>query len=133
MKYRGKVDWWIGAVLAGALLLPAHEAVFTRAHWVGVIPVSLAALVFGLYYPQEYETAADSLLIRAGFRTIRIPYSDIRSVEPSSDISSALAMSLDRVLIVFGSSEILIAPDRKQEFLADLRLKAGLPEKKSQS
>jgi hypothetical protein len=49
-------------------------------------------------------------MIRAGFSNRKIPDANIVAVRPSSDSRSALAMSLDRVQIVYGpSSEILIA------------------------
>jgi hypothetical protein len=77
-------------------------------------------LVFGYCYPQWYETAADALVIRAGWTTRRIPYPAITAVRPSSDSRSSLAMSLDRVEIEYGTTALLIAPVDQEAFFADI-------------
>lgn len=82
------------------------------------------ALVFGFCYPQYYETTADCLLLRAGIRRIRIPYSHITAVRPSSDMRSSFAMSLDRVLVEYQHGWQLIAPKDKVRFFEDIQTRA---------
>jgi hypothetical protein len=71
-------------------------------------------------WPQQYVTQADGLSIRAGVTRRLIRYDSITAVRPTRDASSALALSLDRVLIEYDETAIMIAPERQQEFLTDL-------------
>ncbi len=85
------------------------------------VGVCVLVLVFGFCYPQSYETAAEALVIRAGLSKRTVPYAEITAVRPSSDSRSALALSLDRVQIQYaGSGDVLIAPEDKLAFMADV-------------
>ena len=130
MQFRSKVDWWIGAAIVAGMLIPLFAE-----HWPlnFLIAVPIWVLVLGFCYPQTYQTADDALVIRAGFTTRRIPYASISAVRPSSDTRSALAMSLDRVQIVWGlSSEILIAPNDQELFFAEIVRHAPQLQKRGQ-
>ena len=130
MQFRGKVDWWIGAAIVAGMLMPLFAG-----HWPWniLIAVPIWVLVFGFCYPQTYKTADDALIIRAGFTTRRILYASISAVRLSSDTRSALAMSLDRVQVVWGSSsEVLIAPDNQELFFAEMARHAPQLQKRGQ-
>lgn len=85
-------------------------AVVLRMHWLYGVAAVTWALVFGCCYPQSYEMAGDCLIIRAGLTKRTIPYGTISAVSHSTNSGSALALSLDRVLIVAANTEVLIAP-----------------------
>src|SRR5437868_6286449 len=111
MRYRGKVDWWIGLGVLTGILAPLGIAVIQNSLLMYAVFAGTCILVFGFCFPQSYETAEAELVVRAGMRTIRIPYAQITTVKPSSDSRSALALSLDRILIEYQSGGILIAPE----------------------
>ena len=121
MRHKAKIDWWIGAVIFLAPVVPM--ASFQKPPAIAASAVSLI-MIFGFLFPQSYETAETELVIRAGLRTIRLPYATITAVKPSSDSRSALAMSLDRVLVEYQSGEQLIAPNNQIDFFNDLQRRA---------
>lgn len=120
MKYKSKIDWWIGLSILAGMVLPIIGALTSRASWAYAVPPAIWILVLGFLYPQSYETTRDALVIRAGLTRRTIPYSSITAVRPSSDTRSSLAMSLDRVLIEHASGELLISPDDQDAFFRDL-------------
>src|ERR1017187_6053665 len=124
MRYKARVDWWIGASILCGLVVPSVIAVAQSLPWMAAVSVGAALLVFGCCYPQWYETTAEALVIRAGLTTRRIPYPTITAVRPSSDSRSALALSLDRVEIESGSGKLLIAPVNQEAFFADVAARA---------
>ena len=124
MKYKAKIDWWIGASVVIGLVAPVAVAATEKAYWVYALAVVVWVLVFGFCFPQSYETTATALVIRAGLSKRTIPYSNITAIRHSSDSRSALALSLDRVQIEYASGEQLIAPKNQQAFWADLESRA---------
>lgn len=124
MRYRGKVDWWIGVSVLIGLLAPIVVALATKWLPMYALFIGVCVLVFGFCFPQSYETTGTELVIRAGIRQIRIPYAQITTVIPSSDSGSSLALSLDRVLIEHQSGAVLIAPENRVAFIADVQAHA---------
>jgi len=125
MKYQAKIDWWIGASILIGIALPFVVAATSHVHWMYAAGAGVLVLVFGFCYPQTYETTAAALVIQAGVSKRIIPYSEITAVRPSSDSRSALALSLDRVQIQYGAAgDLLIAPEDKAAFVADLAARA---------
>ena len=107
-----------------ALSVPLVVTVFTT-------PLLYAAaalpwvIVFGLCYPQSYETRPEGLLMRAGLCSRLIPYESMISAAPSNDARSSMALSLDRVRIEYGDSRVVfLSPVEKAAFLADLAQRA---------
>ena len=123
MRHEAKVDWWIGLAIVAAFVVPCASAIATSTPFGYPASGIVALLVLGFCWPQWYETAGDALVIRAGLTTRRIPYSTIIVVRPSSDTSSSIAMSLDRVEIEYGSKKILIAPKDQEAFVSDLAIR----------
>ncbi|HOL72840.1 MAG TPA: PH domain-containing protein [Bryobacteraceae bacterium] len=95
-----------------------------RDPWAYAASAILFAVVVGFIYPQYYETNPDCLLLRAGLRRIRIPYSHITAVRPTFDMRSSVAMSLDRVLIEYQNGWQLIAPKDKVRLIEDVQTRA---------
>lgn len=125
MKYKSKIDWWIGASILAGMVVPFVAAATFHLPWLYVAGVGAIVLVFGFCYPQSYETTTAALVIRAGLSKRTIPYSEITAVRPSSDSRSSLAMSLDRVQIQCGASgDLLISPEDKLAFMADVAARA---------
>jgi hypothetical protein len=124
MRYRARVDWWIGAAMASGIVVPGLAALVGGTAWVYLASATAAVAVFGFACPQWYETAPDALVIRAGLTARRIPYGDITSVRPASDGRSTIAISHDRVEIEYGGKRLLIAPDDWEAFFRDLEARA---------
>ena len=124
MRYKAKIDWWIGASVVMGLVAPVAVAATERAYWAYGLAIAVWVLVFGFCFPQSYETTATALVIRAGISKRTISYSTITAVRHSSDSRSALALSLDRVQIEYASGEQLIAPKDQEAFWADLESRA---------
>ena len=125
MRYKAKIDWWIGAAIITGMVVPFAIAITSHSSWHYGVGVVVWVIVFGFCYPQSYETTAVALIIRAGFSKWTIPYSQISAVRPSSDSRSALALSLDRVEIEYASGDLLIAPEDQAAFFADLASRAS--------
>ena len=121
MRYRAKIDWWIGLSLSVALVVPLVVAVSTKAWPMCLVFAFWCILIFGFCFPQSYETTGTELIIRAGLRKIRIPYAQMTTVRMSSDSRSALALSLDRLLIEYQSGAVMIAPENREAFIADIQ------------
>ncbi len=124
MKYKSKIDWWIGLSILVGLVLPIIGAMTSRVPWGYAVPAAIWILVFGFCYPQSYETTPEALVIRAGLSRRTIPYSSITAVRPSADTRSSLALSLDRVLLEYASGELLISPDDQAAFFDDIAARA---------
>lgn len=120
MRYQAKVDWWIGSLGLFALLFPLGHAIYSRSPTSAGVFLFTAIIFFGLCYPQSYETTETSLAIRAGLRRLRIPYSRITAIRPSSDGRAAMPLSLDRILVEHEAGQILIAPRDQTEFFTDM-------------
>ena len=132
MRYRGKIDWWIGLGVLAGLLTPIVVAVTTKSSPMYLVFAVICVLVFGFCFPQSYETGATELVIRAGLRKIRIPYSQMTTVRTSTDSGSALALSLDRILIEYQSGAVLIAPENASTFISDVQAHAPQLSKRGQ-
>ncbi len=137
MRYKAKIDWWIGASLAAAVVIPALGSFTDRGGpglWIG-----LAALLFilGLGFPQWYETAPDGLVIRSGLVTRRIPYQQITAVRATADgrrwQGFSVALSQDRIEVEYGGRSITIAPQDQEAFYADVASRAPQLSKRGQN
>jgi hypothetical protein len=121
MRYRSKIDWWIGALLILAPFLPAVTAFFAHS----LLPLVGSAFIlalYGLLFPIWYETSEERLVIHAGLIKTKLPYSEIHSLRPSRSALSSPALSLDRLEISYGNgSRVLISPEDKAGFTDDIR------------
>jgi hypothetical protein len=120
MKHRAKMDWWIGASVAFAVVAPWLTAFRSSSPWRYVPGILVFILVFGFCVPQWYETTETALIIRAGITRRSIPHSNILSVRHSTDSRGSLAMSLDCILIEHVSGDMLIAPKDQEAFFAEI-------------
>ncbi len=130
-SYKSKVDWWLGLILflrpvvtIGVLVKLISEG--GDGIWIGVLPVVFVALLYGgLIFPMRYILMEDHLLIRSGFVKQRIPYADMESVEPSRNLISSPALSLDRIQIMTKNSGFgqRVSPKGKLEFMSELATK----------
>ena len=129
-RYESKRDWWIVAIIwigAAMMVFAAFDQFssaapfWLRATMLGVF-LAVAAFMLWLLYSCNYSFSQDQLLIVCGPLRYRVPLAEINLVQPSRNPLSSPACSLDRLLIEWqgGNRRILISPEAKAEFLAEL-------------
>ena len=105
MTHQAKIDWWMGAAIALAVIV----LLLGLDYWIAG-PVLLVLLICA--YPQSYKTTRERLLIHGGLWRRSIPYGAITFVGPISE---------DRVRIQYGiASELRIEPEDPRMFVADI-------------
>jgi len=132
--YVSKRDGWLVAVIWGSValgltaLLPALYA--ARSEPLGVLALLAACAGLGIgpwvLYGTGYRFEPDMLLVHCGPFRWRIPFAEISRVEPSRNPLSSPACSLDRLLIQYGSRQIMVSPADRAGFLS--RLAAVCPQ-----
>jgi hypothetical protein len=93
--------------------------------WFGIGMVAYVGLITWLLgWPVYYEIGDKLLLVRMGVIKWKIPIEAIDAAQPSRNIASAPALSMDRVLITYQKGQtrgrILVSPRDKQRFFEDL-------------
>jgi hypothetical protein len=93
--------------------------------WFGIGMAAYAALMTWLLgWPVYYEFGDKLLLVRMGIIKWKIPLEAIEAAQPSRNMASAPALSMDRVLITYQRGErrcvILVSPRDTQRFFEDL-------------
>jgi hypothetical protein len=128
--YSSKQDWWIvGLVrLSIAAMLVAVVGIWlspapllTRLALCGWI-LAIAGFSLHVMHTTAYDLTEEDLIVRAGIMRRRVPIDAILSVKPSRCLLSGPALSLDRLHVRYHGSRwgVLISPDDRQTFLADL-------------
>jgi len=100
VTYQARTDLRTILLLGAGFIFPLLGLFGGDGEWAWTVPAGALAVFFGAYFPQSYETTGDRLVIRAGFRRIGVPYSDIQEVVPSAESNKAsLALAKDRMMI----------------------------------
>lgn len=126
-EYPSKVDTWLKAVLASAVILPLILAapLFKVNATAAYITLGTAVFDIVLFYvllvPCRYVFREEDLLVQTGFLKWTVPYKDITGFSETNNPLSSPALSLDRIRIEYGGRAIMVSPERKDEFLAVLR------------
>ncbi|MCH8978357.1 MAG: PH domain-containing protein [Armatimonadetes bacterium] len=126
MRFKTKVDWWLGVIIVGAptLMLGLMIATGDTAWWIGTL--LFFAIIAALCWPCAYTFGDKNLVIRSGLIRWRVPYSMIYRVRPTRNPLSSPAWSLDRLAIHYGKRWIMVSPNSKDQFLTELMNRAGL-------
>jgi hypothetical protein len=126
VRFRSKIDTWLIVVLVLASLVPfwvAYEGWRVKhleLMLVGIIPFLTLIFVF----PTEYWFEGDNLIVRGGVIRYTIDLRSITKVEPTRDLTSSPALSLDRLRIYTPTLALNVSPKEKEEFLAELKRRA---------
>lgn len=126
MRFKTKVDWWIGLAIGLALVVGPVSVVLAQ-EWL-VLPFVLFAdvVIAFVCFPCDYTLTESGLLIRSGFMRWRIPYAEIERVYPTRNPLSSPAWSLDRLAVVYGKKWVLVSPEGKDVFMSKVASLAGL-------
>ncbi|MBM4384765.1 MAG: PH domain-containing protein [Deltaproteobacteria bacterium] len=113
---------WIASAVGLAALLPALWVSQREPLGFWVVLATILALGLGpwVLYSTRYAIEASELRIVSGPFRWRVPFAEIRSVEPSTNPLSSPACSLDRLLIQYGKRRIMISPLDRAGFLRAL-------------
>lgn len=127
--FRSKVDVWLVLVLVGVPVLVLEflldgSGVDDRA--TTLLAVLIGAVVLGiflwLYLSTRYTLTGEFLLVKSGPFFWSIPLCEIYAIEPTRNLLSSPALSLDRLLIRYGGgAELMISPADKAGFMTALR------------
>lgn len=127
--FKSKQDAWLVAVIYLSSAICFFTSAYVLAEGVSltnIIIASFTSLIGGLFpiwliVSLRYFVDDKMLKIKCGLFSWEIELSSIRSVAPSSDLSSAPALSVDRLLIVYGvDKHVLVSPEDKDSFVSAL-------------
>lgn len=131
--YPSKKDWWIvllvvfGAVMmlaAGYDLLLQDLDAWLK-YGAGGFSILAALFCFWLLVGTRYVLTREQLRIRCGPIRMNVKVADITEVYPTKNPLSSPALSLDRLMIVFGeglTKRVMISPRDKEAFMRRMRL-----------
>ena len=125
--YRSKVDKWLLGILIAAMIVGIFGAVTAVAAvgwqaWWAIFPLLLGTGLPAWILTTTYYTLDDvELIVRSGPLKWRVPIAEIRSITETNNPLSSPALSLDRLRIEYGGRSIMISPEAKDEFLADIK------------
>lgn len=132
MRFRSKVDWWLGVLLVALPAIGLVTAIMLQlsgdsgAAIVGWLSLAGIGLLYVLVvWPVEYTLEADELVVRFGVMRSRIPYRSISGVSPTRGVLASPALSMDRLAIDTGGKLApMISPADRDGFLAGLATRA---------
>lgn len=129
--FKSKQDAWLIAVLYLSSFICFFASTYVLAEGfstTNIIIATFTSLVGGIFpiwliVSLRYLIDEKMLKIICGPFRWSIELSSIKSVEPSSDMASGPALSLDRLLIVYGAGKVvLVSPLDKEGFISALGL-----------
>lgn len=129
MKFRGKIDWWVWAILAivnggllagmGAFLLEGTQVAGAVVD--GVILALVDAFLLPMVARNYVLLEEEGLKATLGMLQVELRYEEIRSAEPSRSPLASMALSRDRIYIQSKGGDLLVAVREKERFLQELR------------
>ncbi len=133
MKYKSKIDWWVGAILGGPVLLLVGILIHSGINFSGkdilvLVLVSLPTifsfwLVGSVFFGTYYLISDGVLTVRCGvLMNTKIKISEITSILPTKTKLSSPALSTDRLEIRYGKyGKVVISPENKESFIAQCK------------
>jgi len=128
--YRSKVDWWLGGLLLGTVLMVVWFTIDPLFHgelpkWYMVFTTVLTVAIILPLFAMKYVMYSDHLLISMNiYGKARIRYQDIVKMEKTLNPLSSAALSLKRLQIDYvekGTHQmILISPKDRDKFMEEV-------------
>ena len=129
VTYKSKKDTWLIMVIYGGVWASLAECVtlaISGCPWIFVTTLFALGVVLPVWILQTtfYVLDDEQLCVRSGPFGRSIPLTKIQSVKRTCSMLSSPALSLDRVQIRYDHlgifSLVLISPENRDQFLADL-------------
>ena len=126
-----KVDFWIASVLwlgsLSLILIPLWEWRWGKSNsrmrnillMVTLLP--FAVLMLMPFFGTKYTLTDSQLYVDSGLSTQKIELTDITRITPTRSMTSAPALSLDRLKIDYQNKEILISPKDRASFYQEIQ------------
>jgi hypothetical protein len=140
MRFRTRFDRWLIVTLVVAALLtcvtlPALRLLAPGAHpaplWLVFLPLPIWAAVLFSTLPQYYETRADGLFLRQGWRHTLISYTSLTELQPYASSQSAGLFSTSRMLVsTRHGRRYLIAVQEEDRFIDEVAKRCPQLERK---
>lgn len=133
--FRSKVDLWLVGLIVGIPVLVLEfflEDVGLDDRTGDLLALAIVVLVLGfvlwIYLSTRYTITMEVLFVKAGPFSWVIPLREITSIEPTHNSASSPALSLDRLLIRYGSGdELMVSPADKAAFIAAINKRMKAP------
>lgn len=121
MKFESKKDLWLGLLIWIPMIVGTVATIIDGDGVVISIMVLSLILITVIWFGTGYYIMSDTLEIKVGPFSSKIDIKEIKSIEDSRNPISSLALSLDRIKIVYGNSRVvLISPKEKELFIEEL-------------
>jgi len=127
-KYPSKIDLWILILIIAIPTSLIGLGIYTIENGTsGIITLAsgvfFAFLMILLLVPLHYTITPEFLEIRYGIIKEKVKYEDIKEVRPTNDLTSAPALSLQRIEIVLEDKSKLISPQNRDQFIQEIQKK----------
>lgn len=127
MKFYSKHDIWLGLIL----YLPSLFAIIEMYRGEGftgftLLILGVLILITWIWIGTYYVIKEGMLIVRCGPSLGRYTIAEMRKIKSSKSWLSSPACSLDRILIVGDTFNLLISPKKKTEFIDALRKENSL-------
>ena len=129
--FTSKIDFWIAFMLWGGSFLMiavpfwqwknSENGSLANSIFLAFIFLPFIALMLMPFFGTRYTLSDNQILIDNGFSTQRIKLTDIAYIAPTRNMSSAPALSLDRLEIDYKNKKVLISPKDKLLFYQEIR------------
>lgn len=101
MRYKNKVDIWIGAIIIGTVVMyiPLFFVVPEDEMWILVLSMGVTALIVLPFFYGYTELGDEELKVQLSVFRYRIKYENIKSIRKCKNFLSSLAMTSTRIEI----------------------------------
>lgn len=131
MRIKSAVDWWLAAligIIIGMMVFTMIVAPADQIVLVSIISLPTIGFILWIYFGTYYELRDEYLFCRSGPFSARIPYTAVKTIRPSRNPISSLALSTKRIEITYASRSLFggltyISPPDREDFMAQLLAK----------
>lgn len=119
--HQSKIDKIYWVILLFFVVMAVYGIIIQE--WLMAIISTISSAYFCLiFFTMRYVIDDEYLLIRTKFfPSQKVALQDIRKIEESNSILAAPAFSFDRLEIIYNKYDsILVSPENKEQFIADL-------------
>ena len=114
-KYKSKIGLFLSGMVALTTIGLCYASWYDRT-WVGfTIALPLSSFFATILFRTYYQVRSKVLHIRSGFWSCEVDINSIRKISKTSDLSSAPALSFDRLEILYNKFDTVVISPRDKE------------------